>query len=129
MKNNKKTLSKWLHIRLSEADYGKIYTKFEHSTDRKLSEYARKVLLNKPITVNQRNQSFDDFMSEMVQLRQELNAVGNNYNQVVRTLHQLRDLSDIKIWLSLNETSKKILLQKLEEIRLKIYQINDQWLR
>jgi hypothetical protein len=129
MKEKNNTLWKWLHIRLKEADYNKIHEKFEKSTDRKLSEYARKVLLNKPITVNQRNQSFDDFMTELMQLRNELNAIGNNFNQVVKTLHQMRELPEIKTWLLLNENSKKILLQKVEEIRLKIYQINDQWLR
>jgi hypothetical protein len=29
-----------------------------------MSDYVRKVLLDKPITVNQRNQSLDDFMAE-----------------------------------------------------------------
>lgn len=129
MKEQQKGLSKWIHIRVSPIDYNKIYQKFERSTDRKLSEYARRVLLDKPVTVNQRNQSLDDFMAEMMQLRTELSAIGNNFNQVVKTLHQLRELSDIKAWLLLNETSKRILIQKVEEIRLKIYQINDQWLR
>jgi hypothetical protein len=68
-------------------------------------------------------------MAELIRLRNELNALGNNYNQVVKTLHQLRELSDIKSWLLLNEKSKNILQQKVEEIRFKIYQINDQWLR
>jgi hypothetical protein len=61
-------------------------------TDRKLSQYARKVLLAKLITVNQRNQSLDYFMAEMIVLRNELNAIGNNYDQAVKRLHTLEQL-------------------------------------
>jgi len=57
-KNNK--LSKWLHIRLTEHDHKKISDRFSKTTCRKLSEYARRVLLDKVITVNHRNQSLDD---------------------------------------------------------------------
>ena len=31
-----------------------------------------------------RNQSLDDFMTEMMQLRSELNSIGNNFNQAVK---------------------------------------------
>ena len=56
---------------------------------RKLSDYARKILLGKPIVATYRNQSLDDFMTEMFVLRNELNAIGNNFNQVVKRLHIL----------------------------------------
>ena len=57
MSGAKQNHSKWLHIRLKEDEYNQIHKKFKNSTCRKLSEYARRVLLDKPITVNQRNQS------------------------------------------------------------------------
>ena len=119
----------WLHIRLKEDEHSKIYKKFSNSTCRKLSEYARRVLLDKVITVNQRNQSLDDFMAEMIRLRNELNAIGNNLNQSVKKLHTLNQLPEFKSWLILNENNQKILLEKVEEIKLKINQISDKWLR
>ncbi len=129
MRDNKTKHSKWLHIRLKEDDYNRIKSKFDASIDRKLSEYARKVLLQKPVIIKQRNQSLDDFMTEMMALRSELNAIGNNYNQVVKRLHLLQHFPEIKTWLLLNENARQIILKKIEEIKSKINQINDQWLQ
>jgi hypothetical protein len=129
MTNANNNRYKWLHIRLKEDEYIKINKKFSSSTCRKLSEYARRVLLDKVITVNQRNQSLDDFMTEMIKLRNELNKIGNNFNQSVKKLHTLEQIFEFKSWLITNETDKKILLEKVEEIKLKISQISDKWLQ
>lgn len=126
-KSDKRT--RWLHIRLTEREQQKIRDKHKQSTSRKLSDYARKVLLDKVIKVKQRNQSLDDFMAEMIQLRNELNAIGNNYNQVVKKLHLLKDISDIKNWLLMHESAHRMLQEKVAEIKTKISQIDDQWLQ
>src|SRR6266511_6040954 len=126
IKNNH---SKWLHIRLKEEENNKINKRFSASTCRKLSEYSRRVLLDKVITVNHRNQSLDDFMTEMMKLRNELNAIGNNFNQSVKKLHTLQQLPEFKSWIILNENSKNILFEKVEEIKSKINQISDKWLQ
>jgi hypothetical protein len=129
MSDTKMNLSKWLHIRLREEDYNRTNNKFSKSTCRKLSEYARHVLLDKVITVNQRNQSLYDFMTEMIKLRNELNAIGNNFNQAVKKLHTLNQLTEFKTWLILNENKQKILLEKVAEIKSKINQISEKWLQ
>jgi predicted GNAT family acetyltransferase len=121
--------SKLLQVRLTAKELEKIHTKFSGSTSRKLSDYVRKVLLDKPITMNQRNQSLDDFMAEMIILRNELSAIGNNFNQTVKRLHALQQIDEIKTWLILNETARQIILGKVAEIKSKINQINDQWLQ
>jgi hypothetical protein len=118
-----------LHVRLTPKERDRINEKFSRSTDRKMSDYVRKVLFDKTITINQRNQSFDDFMAEMILLRKELNAIGQNYNQVVRRLHILEDIPQLKTWAILNGSINKILLDKLSEIKAKINQINNQWLQ
>jgi len=121
--------TRWLHIRLTEKEQGKILKKFEKTTDRKLSDFARKVLLDKAVTVNVRNQSLDDLMTELIAIKEELNGIGNNYNQMVKRLHSLNHISEIKSWLTLHESARKILINKMEEIKVKIYTINDQWLQ
>ncbi|WP_207515992.1 plasmid mobilization protein [Longitalea luteola] len=118
-----------VQARLTPAEYDRIYKKFSKTTCRKLSDYMRKVLLDKAVTVNMRNQSLDDFMAEMVRLRSELNAIGNNYNQLVKRLHSMEQISELKVWLTLNESARKLLLSKVEEIKAKIAQINDKWLQ
>jgi hypothetical protein len=129
MKEEKINRGKLLQVRLTSKELEKIQNKFSGSTCRKLSDYVRKVLLDKPITVNQRNQSLDDFMAEMTALRRELNAIGANYNQLIKRLHSLQDTSEIKTWLLLNESTKQILVNKIAEIKSKINQLNNQWLR
>ena len=129
MSKSNNNLSKWLHIRLKEEDYNRISRNFSKSTCRKLSEYARRVLLDKAITVNQRNQSLDDFMTEMINLRNELKAIGNNLNQSVKKLHTLNQISEFKTWLIANEIHQKVLAEKVDEIKSKINQISDKWLQ
>lgn len=129
MSETKDNRYKWLHIRLKEDEHSKINKKFSASTCRKLSEYARRVLLDKVVTVYQRNRSLDDFMAEMIKLRNELNSIGNNFNQSVKKLHTLSQLPEFKNWIIQNENHYKILLEKVEEIKSKINQISDEWLQ
>jgi hypothetical protein len=129
MSEEKINRSKLLQVRLTPKELQTINDKFSKSTCRKQSDYVRKKLMDKPIAVYSRNKSLDDFMTEMIVLRNELNAIGNNYNQVVKRLHTLSDFPEIKSWLLLNESTKQILLKKVDEIKLKITQINDQWLQ
>ena len=125
--NNNRT--KWLHLRLNPDEYQKIFNKFSKSSCRKLSEYSRKILLDKPITTNYRNQSLDEFMLEIIRLRTELNGIGNNFNQAVKKLHTLQQISEFKDWIISSELEKKILLNKVEEIKKHIQKISEKWLQ
>jgi len=118
---------KWLHLRLSAAEYQKLNIGFKNSTKRKLSQYARSILLNKPITVYTRNRSYDDFVSEMILLRSELKAIGNNFNQAVKKLHAMDRDAEVKTWALINEDNKQLFFKKVDEINLKISQISDKW--
>ena len=115
-------------VRLTLDDFKKFEKAWKKTTCRKLSDYHRLLILKKPVTVIYRNQSMDDFMAELIQLRTELNAIGQNYNQVVKRLHTLDAVPDIQTWLLLHESARKILLDKVAEIKSKINQINDVWL-
>jgi len=121
--------TKWLHLRLTPDEYQKIAAAFNKSTCRKLSDYARKNLLQKPIVNTYRNQSLDDFMAEMMRLRGELNALGNNFNQAVKKLHTLHQITDFKHWLISYELEKKILFNKVEEIKKQIQKMAESWLQ
>jgi hypothetical protein len=129
MSETKNNRNEWLHIRLTEGELEKLNKGFEKSTSRKLSEYARRILLEKPITYYQRNQSIDDFVTEMILLRNELSAIGNNFNQAVKKLHTLDYVPEIKIWAMHNDSIKEKFMQKTEEIKLHINKFSDQWLQ
>lgn len=125
--NNNRT--KWLHLRLKPEEYAKIHKQFSKTTCRKISDYSRKILLDKPVTATYRNQSLDDFMTEMMQLRNELNSIGNNFNQAVKKLHTLQQIAEFKVWIITYELEKQSLLNKVDEIKNHINKIADQWLQ
>ncbi|MBS1664873.1 MAG: hypothetical protein JST68_27750 [Bacteroidetes bacterium] len=75
-----------LNIRLSQQEWDKIHNLTKNTTCRSVSEYARKVLSEKPVKVFYRNQSFDDFEQQMLQLRPLLEAFGDNIGQAIKKL-------------------------------------------
>lgn len=121
--------TKWLHLRLKPEEYAQLHKQFSKTTCRKTSDYARKILLGKPLIATYRNQSLDDLMTEMMQLRSELNAVGNNFNQAVKKLHTLERIEEFKAWLITYELEQQILINKVEEIKNNIQKIAEQWLQ
>jgi predicted transglutaminase-like cysteine proteinase len=121
--------TKWLHLRLSEDERKQLLLQFSKTTCRKLSDYARKILLGKPVVGIHRNQSLDDFMTEMIQLRKELNAVGNNFNQAVKKLHTLDHAGQAEHWVIAYELSKRSVQKSVEHIENVISKIADQWLQ
>ncbi len=125
--NNNRT--KWLHVRLKTEELEKINKHFRKTTCRKLSDYARKILLGKPLVATTRNQSLDDFMTEAIRLRNELNGIGNNFNQAVKKLHTLHEISEFRTWLINYELEKKVLQNKMDEIKNHIQKIGEKWLQ
>ncbi|WP_281631621.1 plasmid mobilization protein [Flavobacterium luteolum] len=129
MKDEKKNRNRWLHLRLSEQEYKILQKYFAESLCPKLSDFARKNLLQKPVVLKYRNESLDDLISELTRLRTVLNPIGNNFNQTVKKLHSLSQISDFKMWILSFETDKKKLFDSIEEIKLTIKNIAEKWLQ
>ncbi|MGN6493412.1 MAG: plasmid mobilization protein [Agriterribacter sp.] len=129
MKDKNKTRIRMVGIRFTEKEYEGLLMQCKKTTTPIMSECIRRILFNKPIIVKQRNQSLDDFMAEMIRLRVELNHLGNNFNQAVKKLHTLIQLSEFRIWISTYEDSRKKIHDKIETIEKKIAQISDKWLQ
>ena len=129
MKEKRIVRNKWLNIRVNENEYKKIHDMYKKTTSQSISEYARTILLQKPVTVKYRNQSADEFLSQMVTLKNELNAIGNNYNQAVHRLHILDKIAEIKTWLLVHEIMYQSFMKKVKEIQLQMNQIHELWLQ
>lgn len=127
MKEEKTNRTRLVSLRLTTKEYQTIWAKCKTTTCRKLSEYIRRVLLEKKLTLFTRNQSMDDFMAELIQLRNELNAIGNNYNQVVKKLHLIQTMPELKAWFLLNESAKVSMAKKVNEIKSRINEFSDKW--
>jgi hypothetical protein len=116
-------------LRLTPEEYAKIEQKWKTSTCRKLSDYLRKHLLDKSITTTYRNQSLDNFIEETVMLHKELNAIGNNLNQAVKKLHTLQQISEFKVWIISFEIDRRIINDKIDQIKSHTCKITDKWLQ
>ena len=116
-------------LRLTTEEYDDVEKRWKASTCRKLSDYVRHVIFNKPVVTTYRNRSLDDFMTEAIRLRKELNGIGNNFNQAVKKLHTLEQTEDIRAWLVSSELEKRIMINKIDEIKNHIQKIGEKWLQ
>lgn len=127
MKSLKTGRKKWFKIRVTEDELKKIKAFSKKTASKGASDYARNLLLQKPVIVKYRNGSADDILSEMIRLKNELNAIGNNFNQAVHRLHTFDKIPEIKLWLIQTEMLRQTFMKKVEEIRVKMIQIHEQW--
>jgi GTP-binding protein EngB required for normal cell division len=110
-------------------EFGDVEKKWKASNCRKLSDYVRRLIFGKPLVSSYRNKSLDELMTELMLLRKELNAIGNNFNQAVHRLHTLDHLPQMKLWLERFEQDKIILFDKMDEINNTIQKMGKQWLQ
>jgi hypothetical protein len=117
----------WISFRVKPTEYDQIEQFYKTTTCRNLSEYARKILLSKPVVVKYRNQSADQFLAEMLLFKNELSAIGNNFNQAVKRLHSLDGLSQMRSWLMIYDSTHKSFMNKVDEINEHLVQIYELW--
>lgn len=128
MKEKNTNRTRWIHLRLTPDEMKLLHDRFEKSLCPKLSDYARKNLLGKPVVLKYRNQSVDDLVLEISRLRTELNAVGNNYNQAVKKLHSLHQISEFKNWILQSQEDKNKLFESIETIKISMLKLIEKWL-
>jgi len=116
-------------LRLTTEEYSAVEKNWKNSTIRRLSEFVRRILFGKAVTTYSRNQSLDDLIAELVQLRKELNAIGVNINQAVHRLHTLDYVPQMISWIEAFEHDRDRLFARVEEIKSRINLISDQWLQ
>ncbi|RFM34438.1 plasmid mobilization protein [Chitinophaga silvisoli] len=119
----------WCNIRLTEKEHETLLGKLNDTTYNKLSDYLRSIIFNKPVNFKVRNQSLDEFMNELIGLRQELNYLGNNFNQVVKKLNSIPPSKEYLTWLGVSEDLQRQLLSKIGIIQIRIDQFSEKWLQ
>ena len=118
---------KWLHVRLNQSEYEKIQVQFKATTCRKLSDFTRKKLLGQLLVGTVRNASLDALTEELAQLKTELSASGNNFNQAVKKLHTLSKIKEFEQWLIGYELDRRALLRQVERVSEYISKAAERW--
>ena len=68
-------------------------------------------------------------MEEVIVLRQELHAIGNNVNQAVKKLHTLHQIPEFRHWIQSHEHLQQQLTEKTNHMEQRIAKMSDEWLR
>jgi len=125
----KEKLTRKLTIRLTESEYNRLANESSKTTCPRPSSYARRLLTKKPIVIRYRNTSMDAFMEEIILLKQELNSIGNNFNQAVKKLHTLQLIPEFRVWFTQYTSGLKALEDKTSYIQSRIDAMSDKWLQ
>jgi hypothetical protein len=67
--------TRFLSIRLSPAEFEEVYIQLQKSTCRSLTEYAKKLLMHKPVTVKLRDQTREDILQQLGLIKSRLDMV------------------------------------------------------
>ena len=130
MKKNENEVRKiMLKVRMNENELQQVKKHQQKSTEKNISAYVREVAMQKPILINYRNQSADDFLNDMLPLKKDLNGIGNNFNQVVHKLHILDKIPEFRAWVNHYDGLHQSLVNKVEEIKLRMNQLYEEWLQ
>ena len=70
--NNEKQAKRFVSVRLTEEEFKEVYRQCENSTCRSLTEYAKKLLTNKPVIVKVRDQSREDVLQQLTLIKTRL---------------------------------------------------------
>ncbi len=129
MKEEKSNKTKLVIFRLTPKEYANLEAKRGRTTCRKLSEFLRLLIFNRPVTVVERNASQDQMISELSELREELNRLGNNFNQATKRLHSINQIAEFRNWIASYEVEKTFLFSMLDQIKAQTDKLADRWLQ
>jgi hypothetical protein len=90
------TPKRFLSVRLTSEELEEVYQHSKSSTCRSLTEYVKKVLTQKPVTVKVRNQSQDDLLAAMIGIKNRLDQLAERA-QDKNEAELLREIAEIKV--------------------------------
>lgn len=128
MKDTRSNRTRRVTLRFTPEEFQQIERRFHSTTSHKLSDFLRKIIMEEKVVVYTRNQSIDDFLTEIVLLRNQLSAVGNNFNQLVKKLNAARQIPEILTYYLEARFQYKTILSSMEEIKSRINKLSDLWL-
>ena len=124
--NNRK---KRIYVRLTDKEFSTLENRLKATTCNKLSDYVRRCLFDKPITTITRDAATDDLIVKMSQLNYELNAIGSNFNQLVKKINASFQTTSFSNALSLVTMQRDAIEKKLEEVKNELQKVAEKWLR
>jgi len=91
-----KESKRFLSIRLSADELQEVYNHQHQSTCRSLTEYVKKVLTAKPVTVKVRDEAKEDTLQQLIAIKSRLDALAERTEPAVNG-SLLGEIADIKL--------------------------------
>lgn len=120
---------RFVGLRFTREEFEKIEQLRKETTTPEISEFIRRCIFDKPLTVRQRNASLDDCMLQLIELKNELGAIGHNLNQAVRQLNTFKTYKAVEDFLQHFDGQQADLWAKVNAIQSKVSEISDTWLQ
>ncbi|HYD92124.1 MAG TPA: plasmid mobilization relaxosome protein MobC [Flavobacterium sp.] len=124
--NNRK---RRIYVRLNEKEFTTLENRCKNTTCRSVSDYVRHCLFSRPITVITRDASADEALIQMSHLNRELNAIGNNFNQLVRKVNATSQAAEMKGLFLLFDSQRKTMFSKIDEVKEQLQKLAEKWLQ
>ena|ERR1700748_3395118 len=94
---SEKRSKRFLSIRLSPEELDEIYRHQQQSTCRSLTGYVKKVLTGKPVTVKVRDQSRDEILQQLVDIKKQLDTLAERHDRYADDL--LNEIKEVKSYI------------------------------
>lgn len=115
--------------RITKKEFLRLQWLLSQSRYRNMSGLLRAMIAGEPVTIYTKDNSLGTVMEELVLLRRELSAIGNNLNQITRHLNSLKGREGKGILLLQAAEVISTVDGKLQKIFPLISQLAQKWLQ
>lgn len=119
-KRDKKTIH-CLSVVVDEQQYQQLQARRAETTCRSMTEYLRRIAFQQPVTVNHRNASLEDLITELSLARRQLALVAEALTQSAEKIQVCMPL-ELPDWAERHQKERRIALAHIE----KIYELTKQ---
>lgn len=128
-KQNRELLVRDVKTRITEAQFQRLQELIGQSRFKNMSELLRAIIGKQPITIYTKDGTLGTVMEELIQLRRELSAIGNNLNQVTKQINSLRGQAGKGVLILQAAATLSEVEAKIEKLYPLISQLAHKWLQ
>lgn len=114
-------------VRFTPAEFVPLQKAAAATASGELADYIRRVLFRRKIEAFYRNRSMDDLIQELSLMRRELNAVGNNFNQITKKVNATAGKKEFYFWVEHAASMQLLLQEKIGAIQKITEQFAAEW--
>jgi hypothetical protein len=115
----------WCNISLTAEETRMLMELYEKSNCRSKCQYARDVLLRKPLVILTRNQSFDDFLAVATAIKDTLEEIGFKLQDVTRVIPGMPSDQDRKVFIDTLTGMQLALSKQMEKVTDIMFKIHE----